>query len=105
REIRVRDLGRVVRGQKDREILTRTDGSESVQIDIYKEADANMVAVARAVTERIGNLQKVEDVQPKPAMQFGPPRPQASGLAQQLWREEGAVLQIVADRSKFIESS
>ena len=56
RNIRVKDLGRVVRTQKDREIMTHTDGSESVQIDIYKEADANMVAVAKAVTEAVGKI-------------------------------------------------
>ena len=48
REIRVKDLGQVIHGQRDREMLTHTDGAESVQIDIYKEADANMVAVAKA---------------------------------------------------------
>jgi HAE1 family hydrophobic/amphiphilic exporter-1 len=101
RDIRVRDLGRVIRSQKDREILTRTDGEESVQIDIYKEADANMVAVAKAVTAKIGELRKNgEEVRPK--MQFGPPRPVADGLAQQLWKDEGASLKVVADRSKFI---
>jgi HAE1 family hydrophobic/amphiphilic exporter-1 len=52
REIRVKDLGRVVRAHKEREILTRTQGAESVQIDIYKEADANIVSVAKAILPR-----------------------------------------------------
>ena len=47
RELRVKDLGRVVWAQKEREIATRADGAESVQVDIYKEADANIVAVAK----------------------------------------------------------
>ncbi len=108
RDIRVSDLGRVIRAQKDREILTRTDGAESVQIDIYKEADANMVAVASAVAAKIGQLQKVESgPKPRPWFQFGKPpeTDDAGGLAQQLWKEESANLKIVADRSKFIESS
>ncbi|MFP3942132.1 MAG: efflux RND transporter permease subunit, partial [Thermoanaerobaculia bacterium] len=46
RDVRVRDLARVVRSQKDREIVTRADGAESVQVDVYKEADANIVALA-----------------------------------------------------------
>jgi multidrug efflux pump subunit AcrB len=41
---------------REREILTRTQ-RESVQIDIYKEADANIVAVAKAVTPLSGDLQ------------------------------------------------
>jgi hydrophobic/amphiphilic exporter-1 (mainly G- bacteria), HAE1 family len=105
RDLRVRDLGRVLRAQKDREILTRTDGDESVQIDIYKEADANMVAVAKAVTAKIGELKLEADSRPKPGFRFGPPMPEVSGLAQQLWQDEGATLKVVADRSKFIESS
>ena len=38
REVRVRDIGRVVTAHKERQILTRTDGGESVQIEIFKEA-------------------------------------------------------------------
>ena len=56
REIRVKDLGQVIHGQRDREMLTHTDGMESVQIDIYKEADANMVAVAKRVIALIGEV-------------------------------------------------
>src|SRR5688572_1012453 len=106
RNVRVKDLGRVVRTQKDREIMTRTDGSESVQIDIYKEADANMVGVAKAVTLAIGTITKEE----KPggsqtnSVPAGMGR-QNNGLAQRLFKEEGARLEIAADRSKFIESS
>jgi HAE1 family hydrophobic/amphiphilic exporter-1 len=106
RNVRVKDLGRVIRTQKDREIMTRTDGSESVQIDIYKEADANMVAVAEAVTLAVGTIAK----EPPPGESGTNSVPPAmgrrsEGLAQRLYREEGAKLVIAADRSKFIESS
>ena len=37
---------------KERQIVTRTDGGESVQIEIYKEADANIVALAKRVKAR-----------------------------------------------------
>ena len=52
RAVRLKDLGKVTWSHKDREILTRTDGNESVQIDIFKEADANIVAVAEPQTAR-----------------------------------------------------
>jgi len=105
REIRVKDLGTVVLAHKEREIMTQTDGAESVQIDIYKEADANMVAVAQMVTQRIGEINRDGgDAAPK-SMGFGPPQAKTAGLAQQLFHDEGALLKVVADRSKFIESS
>lgn len=106
RDVRIRDLGRVVRAHKEREIITKNDGSESVQIDIYKEADANMVAVAKAVKETVGSIEEAPLKR-----RFGIPiqiafgqRP-AQSLAQRLHREEGARLAVVADRSLFIESS
>ncbi len=105
RNVRVKDLGRVVRTQQDREILTRTDGAESVQIDIYKEADANMVAVAKAVTEAVGKIAKDPEGADKKAQPAPPGMGGRDGLAQRLYKEEGAKLEIVADRSKFIESS
>lgn len=105
RNVRIKDLGRVVRTQKDREIVTHTDGAESVQIDIYKEADANMVAVAKSVTEAVGKISKEPESGDK--SKSGPPMLGGgkAGLAQRLFKEEGAKLGIVADRSKFIESS
>ncbi len=86
RDIRVRDLGRVERTHKDREIVTRTDGGESVQIDVFKEGDANVVALAGRVKALLG-----ADTD--------------SGLAAQLRRSEGVDLALVADRSVFIEQS
>jgi len=106
RNVRMKDLGRVVRMHKEREIMTRIAGAESVQIDIYKEADANMVAVAKAITAAVGTITKEpEDAEKKP--QAGPPGMgrRSDGLAQRLYKEEGAKLEIAADRSKFIESS
>lgn len=100
REVRVRDVARVVRAHKDRDMITRTDGRESVQIDIYKEADANLVALAKAVQLAVGPLDRTEA-----ADRPGPGRMRPTGLAQRLYRDERAVLQVVADRSGFIESS
>ncbi|MCB1051726.1 MAG: efflux RND transporter permease subunit [Acidobacteria bacterium] len=106
--VRIKDIGQVVRSNKEVEIITQTDGRASVQIEIYKEADANMVSLAKAVTEAIGDIPK-KDEKPEPQpdeARKGLPRIQrAQGLAAQLHDAEGARLQVVADRSKFIESS
>jgi len=126
REVRVRDIGTVVRAHKEREILTRTNGMESVQLDIFKEADANIVALAKRVTEALGEFdlekakleaeQKAQGVEQedeketdkkagwwqKKGKKKPPPPP---GLIEQAWLNEGAELTLVADRSLFIESS
>ncbi len=114
REIRVSDLGEVVRSNKEREILTRTEGRESVQLDVFKEADANMVSLAKVVTRAVGDLEIDPETgeiaeAPQPERRgFGPPRGGArgsSGLAEALFKAEGAKLEVVADRSQFIEGS
>ena len=75
--IRVSDVARVHRGPKDREVVARVGAKEAVEIAIYKEGDANTVAVARAVKKR---LQRIE-------------LPPEMKLVQ------------VADQSKFIEGA
>jgi HAE1 family hydrophobic/amphiphilic exporter-1 len=131
RDVRVKDLGRVRRAHKEREILTRTDGGESVQVEIFKEGDANIVALAKRVRGALGSFQpptvapaaddsKNDDGEGGGAGEeseggdddettagVGPrggPR-QADGLVAKLHNEEGATLSLVADRSLFIESS
>ncbi|NJL72027.1 MAG: efflux RND transporter permease subunit [Candidatus Competibacteraceae bacterium] len=120
REVRVRDLARVVRAHKEREIETRTNGAESVQVDVYKEADANMVSLARRVRAALGDFDAgayerrvaagLPPEKPKPSRpRFG--RPQdgeeetTEGLTEKLYKSEGVLLQVVADRSLFIQSS
>ena len=109
RDVRVRDLGRVERLHKERQIITRTDGGESVQLEIYKEADANIVDLAKHIKAVIGTLSKEQiegTAAAAPAVARGERGPRRStGLAERLLSEEGAVLQVVADRSLFIESS
>jgi HAE1 family hydrophobic/amphiphilic exporter-1 len=116
RDIRVRDLGRVVPGQRDREIETRTDGGESVQIDVYKEADANIVSLAERVTTAVGEIHEGEEGAEAKAAEHGGLRlgsgggpgggkPDAAGLAQHLFDQEGVRLAVVADRSNFIQGS
>ena len=112
REIRVKDLGQVVHGQRDREMLTHTDGAESVQIDIYKEADANMVAVAKRVIALIGEVpvygkEKEDKTKSKRELQREKMKnfSRAPTLAGKLFNEEQAKLRVVADRSVFIDNS
>ncbi|MCP4204411.1 MAG: efflux RND transporter permease subunit [bacterium] len=124
RDVRLGAIGRVERAHKEREILTRTNSQESVQIDIFKEADANIVALAKRVKADLGEFdldrarrvaagEEVED-EKKDKAGFGfagkakkdkKGKDGPRGLIAETWANEGAELSLVADRSLFIESS
>ena len=55
-DVYLRDIAEVSRSHKDREIITRVNGRESVEIEIYKEGDANIVAVAERVRHALYGL-------------------------------------------------
>lgn len=122
RDVRIRDVARVEWSHKEREILTRTDGGESVQVDIYKEADANMVALSRRIRDRLGEFD-TEDYEDRLArgelfeekeevpewvrkMQGDRQEEEREvGLTEELYINESVLLEVVADRSVFIKSS
>ncbi|MEO1366896.1 MAG: efflux RND transporter permease subunit, partial [Acidobacteriota bacterium] len=110
RDVRLSDLATVKIGHREREIMTRAAGDESVQLDIYKEADANMVAMADRVRSALGEFDveafeaaggEVEEKRWGRRGRGG----SDSGLRKDLYKAEGALLDVVADRSVFIESS
>lgn len=47
--VRLQDVGRVIRGHEEREVITRIDGREAVEVAVYKEGGTNTVAVSDAV--------------------------------------------------------
>ena len=80
--IRLGDVGRVFRGHKDRDIITRYDGREGVEIAIFKEGDANTVVVSGAVKRELALLTR-----------------DGGGVLQ------GAKVDVVFDQAKFIEQA
>ncbi len=54
--LRVRDIGSAAVVPMDDEILVRVDGRPAVQIDLYKEGDANSVAVATGIRKRLETI-------------------------------------------------
>lgn len=80
--IRVSDIGRVYTGYKERDIITRINGEESVEIAVFKAADANTVSVARSVKQRLAELE--EDYR---------------------GRRDPLVFEVVFDQSNFIQQS
>ncbi len=51
--ITLADVGTVRRGHKERKVITRINGQESVELAVYKEGDANTVTVAVQVKEKL----------------------------------------------------
>ncbi|TVQ30549.1 MAG: efflux RND transporter permease subunit [Wenzhouxiangella sp.] len=56
RPVYLRDIAEVRQGWREREAITRVNGEEMVELAIYREGDANVVAVARAVERRLARL-------------------------------------------------
>ena len=54
--VRLRDVATVSQGYKEREAIIRMGGGEAVELAIYKEGDANTVAVAEAVKAALERL-------------------------------------------------
>jgi len=58
RPVYLRDIARVHAGYSERQAIIRLDGREAVEIAIYKEGDANTVAVAEGVRKRVEQLRE-----------------------------------------------
>ncbi|MGB6363271.1 MAG: efflux RND transporter permease subunit, partial [Thermoanaerobaculia bacterium] len=54
--VRVEDVAQVYKGHKEREIITRINGQESVEVAVYKEGGTNTVTVSDAVRTGIERL-------------------------------------------------
>ncbi len=57
--LKLKDVAIVQHGYKEREAITRLGGKEAVEIAIYKEGDANTVAVGKSVEGRINRVRKM----------------------------------------------
>ena len=62
RQVRLGDVATITRGHKEREMLSRVEGKEAVELALYKEGSANTVQVARSVKRRLEKLD--EDLPP-----------------------------------------
>lgn len=77
--VKLRDVATVNQSYKERQAIIRVDGKEAVEIAIYKEGDANTVAVVDAVT---GTAKRLQENLP-----------------------EAAGLDLIDDQSRFIRDS
>jgi len=56
RILRLKDVATVVEGQKERDSVMRVNGKEAIEISLYKEGDANTVAVAEDIRRALTDL-------------------------------------------------
>ncbi len=83
----VGEVARVSEGHVDREVVSRLDGRDSVEIEIFKAADANIVRVSEAVQAAL----------------LGDGGDGGGGLKGRL--PEGVQLVVLEDQARFIESA
>jgi HAE1 family hydrophobic/amphiphilic exporter-1 len=60
--LHLRDVAEVRQGFRERESVIRVDGREAVEIAIYKEGDANTVAVAEAVKRAVAQIEQAKQL-------------------------------------------
>jgi HAE1 family hydrophobic/amphiphilic exporter-1 len=92
----------VTETSKERSALSRLDGREAVELEIFKEADANVVAVAQAVKDALGSQDGPaidrSEMPPEALMFLGPPT-----LAERL--PDGVEFAVLDDQARFIEDA
>jgi hydrophobic/amphiphilic exporter-1 (mainly G- bacteria), HAE1 family len=97
RKILLKDVARIERGTKEREIITRINGQEGVEMAIFKEGDANTVQVARVAKDRLKAIQ--EGVGNKNGNGNGATKESAAVA------KSGINMEIMFDQSKFIQDA
>ena len=58
-KVMLQDIAEVVDASEDARVITRLDGHPAVKLSVLKQADANTVEVAQAVSDRIKELEPV----------------------------------------------
>ncbi len=80
--VRLEDVAQVRKGSKERELITRINGRESVEVAVYKEGGTNTVTVSDAVRESLEPLrEKLQQVDP------------------------GLQLEVITDQARYIRQS
>ncbi len=99
--VKLRDLATVKRSHKDRDVVQRVGGKEAVEIAVYREAGANIVAVAQAVRERLFGKKKSSFARKPKDGDLPPPPP--DNIAAKLPKD--VKLTLLSDQSTFVDDA
>jgi len=94
--VKLKDVATVTQGYKERQAIIRVGGREAIELALYKEGDANTVAVAKSVKQALQRMQSDEG--------NGPGRP-PSAPANGVYQIDGLELTTIEDASLFIENA
>ncbi len=101
----LRDIATIEQSHKEREAIIRIGASEAVEIALYKEGDANTVAVAAAVKQALREMER-ETAPRKPTGEGAPGRGAGPPALQEgVYRIDGLSLRTIEDQSVFIRSA
>lgn len=91
-EVKLKDVATVRWGQKEQDVITRINGLESVEVEVYKEADSNTVKVADKVKEVLGLEEGTHEGRG------------AAGFIERFTQDyPGVQLRLISDPSRFIK--
>ncbi len=96
-QVRLTEIAKISDGQKDREVISRLDGKEAVELEVYKAADANIVRLSSAIHKRLGLQPGLQDGH-KPGMARGPPSINEALPA-------GVKMVVLEDQASFIKAA
>jgi HAE1 family hydrophobic/amphiphilic exporter-1 len=95
--VKLKDVATVSQGHKERQAIIRVAGREAIEMAIYKEGDANTVAVAQAVKAELARMQSRND----PGAGGGSAKQTVNGK----FTVDGIDITTIEDSSIFIESA
>jgi len=94
-QVPLTELAVIQEGHKDREVVSRIDGQEAVELEVFKAADANIVRLSAAIESRLG---LTEQSRGHPGRARGPP-----SIKDRL--PDGVDMVVLEDQAGFIEAS
>jgi HAE1 family hydrophobic/amphiphilic exporter-1 len=103
--IHLRDVATVEQGHKEREAIIRIGASEAVEVAIYKEGDANTVAVAEAVKQALRDMERETAPRDPSAEGRGPQAGAQAAARPGEYTVDGLAMRTVEDQSVFIGSA
>ena len=89
-EVRLKDIASIKKEKIEKKTITHLSGKESVEIDLYKEGDANIIRVSDRLAEELNRPAAVKIGRRKSILGLLP---------------EGVEIKVISDQSKFIKAA